>query len=193
MINRVLRVERQLGRQLGSSREDFEAKTFTKQEVRTKTHSSMRTLPIPDVVFQEILHERQIYEKNRSRRKDTFQDLDYICCSSYGRPRSKNYHWTYFKKLLEENHLPDIRWHDLRSTYCTLLLKNNYSPKAISQLMGHSKEIITVDVYADNSNLIAESVPELEQFMEEVLPERREEKLDEKLLDIEIDVSGYLQ
>ena len=54
MINRVLRVERQLGRQLGSSREDFEAKTFTKQEVRTKTRSSVRTLPIPDVVFQEI-------------------------------------------------------------------------------------------------------------------------------------------
>lgn len=192
MINRVLRVERQLGRQLGSSREDFAAKTFTKQEVRTKTRSSVRTLPIPDVVFQEILHERQIYEKNRSRRKGTFQDLDYICCSSYGRPRSKNYHWTHFKKLLKENHLPDIRWHDLRSTYCTLLLKNNYSPKAISQLMGHSKEIITVDVYGDNSNLIAEPVPELEQFMEEVFLERREEKLDEKLLDIEIDVSGYL-
>lgn len=115
-----------------------------------------------------------------------------ICCSSYDRPRSKNYHWTHFKKLLKENHLPDIRWHDLRSTYCTLLLKNNYSPKAISQLMGHSKEIITVDVYGDNSNLIAEPIPELEKFMEEVLPERRDEKLDEELLNIEIDVSVYL-
>ena len=58
--------------------------------------------------------------------------------------------------------------------------------------MGHSKEIITVDVYGDNSNLIAEPVPELEQFMEEVLPERREEKLNEELLNIEIDVSSYL-
>ena len=99
--------------------------------------------------------------------------------------------WCFYAKW-KENHLPDIRWHDLRSTYCTLLLKNNYSPKAISQLMGHSKEIITVDVYGDNSNLIAEPVPELEQFMEEVLPERRDEKLDEELLNIEIDVSVYL-
>ena len=86
----------------------------------------------------------------------------------------------------------NIRWHDLRSTYCTLLLKNNYSPKAISQLMGHSKEIITVDVYGDNSNLIAEPIPELEKFIEEVLPERRDEKLDEEMLNIEIDVSVYL-
>ena len=78
----------------------------------------MRTLPIPDVVFQEISHERQIYEKN--------------------------------------------------------------------------KEIITVDVYGDNSNLIAEPIPELEKFIEEVLPERREEKLNEELLNIEIDVSSYL-
>ena len=82
-----------------------------------------------------------------------------------------SYHFEHYKALLKRCGLPDIRWHDLRSTFCTLLLKNNYSPKAISQLMGHSKEIITVDVYGDNSNLIAEPVPELEQFMEEVLPE----------------------
>ena len=74
-----------------------------------------------------------------------YSDVDYICCSTYGRPRSKNYHWQHYKKLLADNGLPDIRWHDLRSTYCTLLLKNNYSPKAVSKLMGHAKEIITMD------------------------------------------------
>lgn len=35
-----------------------------------------------------------------------------------------------------ENDLPDIRWHDLRSTFCTLLLKNDFNPKAVSRLMG---------------------------------------------------------
>lgn len=154
--------------------------------------SSVRELPIPDVVFEAILKERKQYEANRRRRTTTFQDLDYICCSTYGRPRSKNYHWQHYKKLLADNGLPDIRWHDLRSTYCTLLLKNNYSPKAVSKLMGHAKEIITMDVYGDNRNLIAMSIPELEAFVDEVIPAEKIVRFREDLLDIEIDVSEYL-
>lgn len=33
--------------------------------------------------------------------------------------------------------------------------------KAVSKLMGHAKEIITMDVYADNRNIIADGVPEI--------------------------------
>lgn len=102
-----------------------------RKTVNSSRVSSVRELPIPDVVFEAILKERKQYEANRRRRTTTFQDLDYICCSTYGRPKSKNYHWQHYKKLLADNGLPDIRWHDLRSTYCTLLLKNNYSPKDV--------------------------------------------------------------
>ena len=163
-----------------------------RKTVNSSRVSSVRELPIPDVVFEAILKERKQHEANRGRRSTTFQDLDYICCSTYGRPRSKNYHWQHYKKLLADNGLPDIRWHDLRSTYCTLLLKNNYSPKAVSKLMGHAKEIITMDVYGDNRNLIAMSIPELEAFVDEVIPAEKIVRFREDLLDIEIDVSEYL-
>ena len=163
-----------------------------RKTVNSSRVSSVRELPIPDVVFEAILKERKQYEANRRRRTTTFQDLDYICCSTYGRPRSKNYHWQHYKKLLADNGLPDIRWHDLRSTYCILLLKNNYSPKAVSKLMGHAKEIITMDVYGDNRNLIAMSIPELEAFVDEVIPAEKIVRFREDLLDIEIDVSEYL-
>ena len=136
----TLTVKRQLGIAKGSIKAELPPKTYTKQEIRLKTESSHRVLPIPDLVFEAILEQRKIYESNRSRRRQgryCFQDLDYICCSSYGRPRSKNYHWKHYKALLKKANLPDIRWHDLRSTYCTLLLKNGFSPKAVSKLMGH--------------------------------------------------------
>ena len=149
-INRTLRVQRQLGKKINTKKEDFAPKTYTKQEVRLKTPSSYRDIPIPDYVFEAILEQRKIYERNRSRRKSQFQDDDYICCSSYGRSRSKDFHFKYYKQLLVENDLPEIRWHDLRSTFCTLLLKNDFNPKAVSKLMGHAKEIITMDVYGDN-------------------------------------------
>lgn len=111
-------------------------------DIQLKTPSSYRDVPIPDYVFEAILEQRKIYERNRSRRKSKFQDDDYICCSSYGRPRSKDFHFKYYKQLLKENDLPDIRWHDLRSTICTLLLKNDFNPKAVSKLMGHAKRLL---------------------------------------------------
>jgi integrase len=190
-VNRTLRVERQLGKIINTNKEDFAPKTFTKQELQPKTMSSTRELPIPDYVFEAILQERERYERNKSRRSRTFQDLGYICCSSYGRPRSKNYHWQHYKRLLKESDLPDIRWHDLRSTYCTLLLKNDFSPKAVSKLMGHSKEIITMDVYGDNQGIIADGVPEIEEYMENVLPDRREKHPNDQS-DVLIDLEWYL-
>jgi integrase len=176
-----------------TKKEDLAPKTFTKQEIGLKTESSYREIPIPDYVFEAILQERELYEKHKSRRKNEFQDLGYICCSTYGRPRSKNFHWKYYKKLLEENGLPDIRWHDLRSTFCTMLLKNDFNPKAVAKLMGHSKEIITMDVYGDNRGIIADGVPEIEEYMEEVLPDEEEqEHFKDELLDIVVGDSEFL-
>ena len=192
-INHTLKVERQLGRIHNTVREDFAPKTFTKQEVGLKTRSSYREIPIPDYVFEAILKERRTYEKNRNRRKEEFQDLDYICCSTLGRARSKGFHCKYYKQLLAENGLPDIRWHDLRSTYCTLLLKESFNPKAVSKLMGHAKELITMDVYADNRGIIADGVPEIEEYMKEVLPNPEETEIFKKeLLEIVVDVTEFL-
>ena len=170
-VNRTLQVQRQLGKVPNTTAEDFPAKTFTKQEIGLKTASSYRTIPIPDYVFEAILEERKRYERNRRRRTTTFQDLDYICCSNYGRPRSKSFHWKHYKKLLQENDLPDIRWHDLRSSFCTLLLKNDFNPKAVSRLMGHAKEIVTIDIYGDTAEIIEDCLAEMQPFLDEVLPE----------------------
>ena len=192
-INRTLKVQRQLGKKIGSRKEDFEPKTFGKQEVRLKTSSSYREIPIPDYVFEAILEQRKIYEQQKRRRSTTFQDLGYICCSSYGRPRSSSFHWQHYKKLLADNNLPNIRWHDLRSTFCTLLLKNDFNPKAVSKLMGHAKELITMDVYGDNRGILADCVDELQPFIEEVLPnEEQDNTFVTESIDVVINAKSYL-
>jgi hypothetical protein len=72
------------------------------------------------------------------------------------------------------------------------IVENNTS-KTVSKLMGHAKEIITIDVYGDNKEMTAEGIPELETFMEEVMPKQEEQvRFREDLLDIEIDVREYL-
>ena len=59
--------------------------------------------------------------------------------------------------------------------------------------MGHAKEIITMDVYADNRGIIADGVPEIEAYMKEVLPNPEETEIFKKeLLEIVVDVTEFL-
>ncbi len=184
-IHRTLKVQRQLGKKANTDNSEIKVGEYTKQEIEVKTFSSNRELQIPDLVFEAILEERKKYEKNRNRRindKTTpFKDYDFICCSTYGNPRSKGFHFKYWKKLLKDNNLPNIRFHDLRATYCTLLIKNNFNLKAISKVMGHSSEIISVDVYGDNEEIIADCLDELEPFIKLVQPNDKDEFGDELL------------
>ena len=48
--------------------------------------------------------------------------------------------------------------------------------KRISHMLGHSKEIISADVYGDTAEIIEDCLYAIEPFMEDVLPESREEE-----------------
>ena len=177
-VNRKLYIQRQLGVDPKKKKEECEKKTYTKQEIELKTLNSKRELDIPDMLFEAILEERAKYEANRRRRindKHTpFTDLDYICCSTYGRPRSKGFHWKYYNKLIEENNLPKIRFHDLRHTYTTLLLNNNYNLKAISEILGHASTIVTVSNYYDKNKIVIDCSEEMNQYVDKVKPKENE-------------------
>ncbi len=173
-VNRKLYINRQLGVNPNINKEDCKKKCYTKQEIELKTFSSKRVLDIPDIVFEAILEERQKYEKNKNRRKNDknnpFCDDDYICCSTYGHSRSKGFHTKYFAKLLEENDLPKIRFHDLRHTFATLLLSNNYGLKAVSTLLGHASTIITSNVYFDKNDIVIDCSENLNNYVNRIKP-----------------------
>ena len=44
--------------------------------------------------------------------------------------------------------LPRQRFHDLRHTAATLMLKANVHPKVVSERLGHSTIAITLDIYS---------------------------------------------
>ncbi|MDD3404150.1 MAG: site-specific integrase [Hespellia sp.] len=175
-LHRTLKVQRQLGKKPNTTKDDVAPKMLTKQDIPPKTDSSYRELDIPDIVFEAILEQRKIYEANRRRRPKEFRDLDYICCSSYGNPRSKSFHHQYYKELLQKLGLPDIRFHALRSTITTILMKNNFNLKGISKMLGHASEIISADVYGDTQEIIEDCLDVLEPFIMEVIPEEMDSR-----------------
>lgn len=54
--------------------------------------------------------------------------------------------------------------------HTTLLMKNDINQKAIAASLGHSKSIITFDVYTDKQALIEGGVEEIDAFIDEVHP-----------------------
>lgn len=192
-IHQKLYVRRQLGRDIKKDDSTLAPKTYTKQEQLPKTRSSIRTIDIPDIVYDAILRQRKHYQACKNRRKKTFQDLDYICCSSYGRPRSKNYHFKEFKRLLKELELPDVRWHDLRGTCATQLLLAGINPKAVAKNLGHTKEIVTCNNYIDNAKLTVMKLDRLDAFISSVVPKEEDtDSMENDLSGIIIDIREYL-
>jgi integrase len=53
-----------------------------------------------------------------------------------------------FKQLLRQAELPDVRFHDLRHSVATVMLKMGVHPKQVQELLGHSQIAITMDLYS---------------------------------------------
>ncbi len=56
-----------------------------------------------------------------------------------------------------------------------------------------AKEIITIATYTDSQELIIDGVPELQAFIDEVLPSLEEEvRFQQELLEIVVDTTEYI-
>jgi len=53
-----------------------------------------------------------------------------------------------FKAALRRAGLPEVRFHDLRHTCATLLLRQGVNPKYVQELLGHANVSLTLNVYS---------------------------------------------
>ena len=75
-------------------------------------------------------------------------DDGYVLSRKEGKPFSASTLYVHYKKLLRSvNISTDTRIHDLRHTNATLQIKEGISMKVVSQRLGHSSIVITMDLY----------------------------------------------
>ena len=53
-----------------------------------------------------------------------------------------------FERLVAAAGVPTIRFHDLRHTHATLLLKAGVPPHVVSQRLGHASPALTLSIYS---------------------------------------------
>lgn len=73
---------------------------------------------------------------------------NYVCCRNDGNVISPSALSKAFYKALKENNFKHIRFHDLRHTNATLMLKNKIPAKIASDRLGHSNIATTMDLYS---------------------------------------------
>ncbi|WP_235676420.1 site-specific integrase [Bacillus mycoides] len=128
---------------------DFERRTLsvnrslshiTKGFHELKTSSGKRLLILPDINLMALNDHLQKISEEKERYGEDYNDYNWVC-----RFRSLTQLW---KKLIKKSEVPDIRFHDLRHTHATLMLKQGIHPKIVSEQLGHNRVGITLDTYS---------------------------------------------
>lgn len=117
---------------------------------RAKTKSSLRSLPLVSNIREKLLALREQQKENRrvcgncySKKYDGYVFVDAM--GNIFNPRSVTAN---FSKLLEQNGLRHIRFHDLRHSCASLLLANDVPLKQIQEWLGHSDIGTTANIYS---------------------------------------------
>ena len=84
----------------------------------------------------------------QSKAGAAWQEKDVVFCNRYGGFLERSNIVRRFKELLKEAGLPAMRFHDLRHSAATILLKMGIHPKQVQELLGHSSFKITMDRYS---------------------------------------------
>jgi integrase len=90
---------------------------------------------------------RQLEE--RMKRGDLWEDHELVFPSTVGTPISGGNLNRAFKAMLKRAGLPkSTRFHDLRHTCATLLLRQGVNPKFVQELLGHADISLTLNIYS---------------------------------------------
>lgn len=117
---------------------------------KMKTESSNRTLPLIPNVEYALLQLQKHQDEQRKLCRDSYNHEydDYVCVDEMGKLLRPNYISTQFGKMLKDNGLRHIRYHDLRHSCASLQLANGVPMKAIQEWLGHANYRTTADVYS---------------------------------------------
>ncbi|MEJ9256033.1 tyrosine-type recombinase/integrase [Bacillus wiedmannii] len=136
---------------------DFEKHTVTinqtsghdnKIKKTAKTNSSKRTIPVPKETIESLKKHKVLINQEKLKLGSAYQDFDLINCNEFGMIIKKANFRKNFIRAIHNAGVKEIKFHDLRHTHATILLKQGVNPKIISERLGHTDISMTLSVYS---------------------------------------------
>ena len=112
-----------------------------------KTKKSRRSIPLTVTAAAALRQHKKAQKEHRIANADRYEDQDLVFARELGKPwnpRTFSSSWTRERDKMGL----DIRFHDLRHTHATLLLRQGVHVKVVSERLGHSTVGITLDTYS---------------------------------------------
>jgi len=119
-------------------------RSFRNGKITKTKNSKSRRVDMSGQLYTEL---RTLF---RIRKKEALQSGEGIIETIFhtkGKPTSQNTVRNIWKRLLTKAGLRDMRFHDIRHTFASLLLSKGESPVYVKEQLGHSSIQMTVDIY----------------------------------------------
>jgi integrase len=113
-----------------------------------KTDNARRRITLPPMSIEALRNHRVRQAEQRLFLGPAFEDHGLVLAREDGAPWSPNKLSAAFGKLVRSQNIPQARFHDLRHSHATQLLKQGIHPKIVSERLGHSSIAITLDLYS---------------------------------------------
>ena len=113
-----------------------------------KTANARRVIDIDETTVDYLLKRKKAVSENKLKMGQDYNDLDLIICRPTGDPVDVRNVNRRFDKFVERSKLPRIRFHDMRHTHATLMLKMGIPVKVVSERLGHGSIEMTLNTYA---------------------------------------------
>lgn len=112
-----------------------------------KTDHSRRVIRVGPAVVQALRRQRAQQAQEKLRLGPAYQDHGLVVARTDGQPYSPGEFSRTFTDLVRQAGFPHLRFHDLRHTHATLLLRAGTPIKAVAERLGHASAAFTLDTY----------------------------------------------
>jgi integrase len=126
----------------------------SKLSKKTKS-KKFRQVLIPDILKQELIRHKRIQKDESPSNPDNL-----VFCTRRGLRVIPNTLNDVLNSYCAKYDLPRMKFHDLRHTHATMLIKENVNIKVIQERLGHSRASTTLDIYSHVLPSMQQSVTE---------------------------------
>lgn len=118
------------------------------QLLEPKNKSSIRTIPMLDEVHLALVEQKRRQDKEKQLYSGVYEDRGFVFANPTGNYLAQRSFMDDYHTFLKKYGIKDIRFHDLRHTFASLLIESDVSMKVLQDLLGHSTITTSMDIYA---------------------------------------------
>jgi len=113
-----------------------------------KTQRASRTVALAAITVEALKRHKVQQAERRLQLGPVYEDHGLVFARDDGSPWPPDSFSTAFASLIRRSGLPRLRFHDLRHSHASQLLRQGVHPKVVSERLGHSSINTTLDTYS---------------------------------------------